>query len=72
MGENKREEHERVEEIRARIARLEARLEDLRRRFPAHSIPPAMVAEMDALEEELEDVRQLLEQIESSPPTDEG
>ena len=72
MGESKHQRHQRAEEVRARIARLEARLEDLRRRFPAHSIPPAMVAEMDDLEEELADVRRLLEQIESSSSGDEG
>ena len=33
------------------IASLEARLADLEERLPAHSIPPAMVFEMDELDE---------------------
>ena len=33
------------------IARLEARLADLHARLPAHSVPPAMVAELDELDE---------------------
>ena len=38
---------ERVEELKRRIA-------DLKKRFPAHSIPPAMMNELDDLEEQLE------------------
>lgn len=37
----------------ARIAQLEQQIEDLKRRLPAHSIPPAMMAQLDELEEEL-------------------
>lgn len=33
------------------IADLEARLADLKARLPAHSIPPAMIAELDDLDE---------------------
>ncbi|MEJ2759832.1 MAG: hypothetical protein P8046_15250 [Anaerolineales bacterium] len=36
-----------------RIAELTRQLEELRKRMPAHSIPPAMMAEMDDLEEQL-------------------
>jgi hypothetical protein len=39
------------------IQELEKRLEDLKRRLPAHSIPPGMIAEMDDLEERLEAAR---------------
>lgn len=37
-----------------RIAELERKIEELKKRFPAHSIPPALMAELDELEEELE------------------
>jgi hypothetical protein len=37
-----------------RIAELECRIEELKKRFPAHSIPPALMAELDELEEKLE------------------
>lgn len=36
-----------------RIAQLERQIEELKRRLPAHSIPPAMIAQLDELEEEL-------------------
>lgn len=36
-----------------RIEDLKKRIEDLKRRLPAHSIPPAMMAELDDLEEQL-------------------
>jgi hypothetical protein len=39
------------------IQELEKRLEDLKRRLPAHSIPPGMIVEMDDLEERLEAAR---------------
>ena len=39
---------------------FEARLADLHARLPAHSIPPAMVAELDELDELLEQARALL------------
>jgi hypothetical protein len=39
------------------IQELEKRLEDLKRRLPAYSIPPGMIAEMDDLEERLEAAR---------------
>ena len=39
------------------IVDLEARLAGLEARLPAHSIPPAMIMEMDELEEQLIDKR---------------
>ncbi|MEN8240881.1 MAG: histidine kinase [Chloroflexota bacterium] len=42
------EKNERIEEIKRQI-------EDLKKRLPAHSIPPAMMAELDELEEDLEE-----------------
>ena len=35
------------------IRELEARIEALKARFPAHSIPPALMVELDELEEQL-------------------
>lgn len=40
-----------------RIKELERQLEDLKRRWPAHSVPPAMVQRLDELDEELEKAR---------------
>jgi len=37
-----------------RITALESRIEELRRRIPPHSIPPAMLQELEELEEQLE------------------
>ena len=39
------------------IAVLEARLADLKARLPAHSIPPAMMAELDEIEEQLDQAK---------------
>lgn len=39
------------------IAALVARLADLHSRLPAHSIPPAMLAELDDLDEQLAQAR---------------
>lgn len=35
------------------IRELERKIEALKARFPAHSIPPALMAELDDLEEQL-------------------
>ncbi len=35
-----------------RIAELERRIADLRARLPKHSVPPAMLLELESLEEE--------------------
>jgi chromosome segregation ATPase len=53
-------------ELEKTIAALEARLEELQRRLPAHSIPPAMVAELDELDQELERARARLAELERS------
>ena len=37
-----------------RIEELKARIEELKARMPAHSVPPAMMIELEELEEELE------------------
>lgn len=45
-----------------RIAELEAQIADLEARLPQHSIPPAMLMELEALEEALEQARREAEQ----------
>jgi hypothetical protein len=50
------------------IAELEGRLAELQGRLPAHSLPPAMLAEMDALDEQLLEARQELDSISNHPP----
>ena len=45
------------EALQQQIVTLEARLADLKARLPAHSIPPAMVAELDELDEALQAAR---------------
>jgi hypothetical protein len=37
------------------ILELKRKIEDLKNRLPAHSIPPGMIAELDELEEQLEE-----------------
>jgi len=37
-----------------RIRELQRRIADLKSRWPAHSVPPAMMQQVDELEEELE------------------
>ncbi len=36
-----------------RIEELEAQIADLKKRWPAHSVPPALMEQLDELEEEL-------------------
>jgi hypothetical protein len=45
-----------------RVDELEKRIVELRRRIPPHSIPPAMLQELEELEEELERARQQSEE----------
>jgi hypothetical protein len=42
----------------AQIAELEHRIADLKARLPKHSVPPAMLIELEELEKELEQVTQ--------------
>jgi len=37
-----------------RIEELERQIAELKRRWPAHSVPPTMLQQLDELEEELE------------------
>jgi hypothetical protein len=49
-----------------RVAELERRIADLEARLPKHSIPPAMLIELEELEEELEQARREAVQEESA------
>ena len=44
-------------DVQERIAQLEAELAELQARLPKHSVPPAMIFELEDLEEELEALR---------------
>jgi exonuclease VII small subunit len=52
-------------ELEQIISDLEARLADLYARLPAHTIPPAMIAELDEIDEQLERARARLARIEN-------
>ena len=41
----------------SRIKNVEKQIAELKSRWPAHSVPPAMVQQLDELEEELEQLR---------------
>ena len=43
--------------VQERIALLEAKLAELQARLPKHSVPPAMLIELEDLEDELETLR---------------
>jgi len=47
--------------VAQRIAEIKRQLADVEARLPAHSVPPAMVMEMEALEDELEQLQRGLE-----------
>lgn len=42
----------------SRITDLEKKIEDLKKRLPAHSVKPGMIEELEQLEEELARLRQ--------------
>ncbi|KYH31233.1 hypothetical protein [Neomoorella mulderi] len=44
--------------LQERINQLQAEIADLKRRFPAHSLKPAMFQQLEDLEEELEKLLQ--------------
>jgi len=46
--------------LRERLAYLEREIADLKRRWPAHSVPPAMIRRLEELEEECDNIRRLL------------
>ena len=40
-----------------RISELQKKIDDLKKRFPAHSVKPVMVEELEELEEQLADLK---------------
>jgi chromatin segregation and condensation protein Rec8/ScpA/Scc1 (kleisin family) len=44
-------------QLKNKITELETRRDDLIARLPAHSIPPSMIAELDEIEEQLNQVK---------------
>ena len=49
------------DQVAQRIAKLKRRLADLQARLPAHSVPPAMLIEMEEIEDELARLQSELE-----------
>jgi hypothetical protein len=45
------------EDVVERVTELERRIADLKARWPKHSVPPAMLIELEELEEQLERAR---------------
>jgi len=56
------------ESITAEIETLEKKMIELKARLPSHSIPPALIIELDDLDEQLSDAKQRLSMINSSNP----
>lgn len=50
-----------------RVSELQRRLEDLKRRFPAHSLTPALMQQLDELEDALEDALARRELADKNP-----
>lgn len=50
-------------DLEKKIVVLEARLADLKARLPAHSIPPAMMAELDEIEDQLDQAKSSLTEV---------
>jgi cell division septum initiation protein DivIVA len=49
-----------MKELEQKIAELEAKIEQLAQQLPKHSTPPAMIIQLEELEEELEEARKQL------------
>lgn len=58
-------------QIEQLIAMLEARIADCQARLPAHSIPPAMLAELDDLDEQLAQAQHRLRLLHDQPSVSE-
>ncbi|MDI6893097.1 MAG: histidine kinase [Bacillota bacterium] len=55
----------RTDRLQAEIERLEAEIEELKGRLPRHSVRPAMLTELEDLEEKLEKAREAARNAES-------
>ena len=49
-----------IHELEHKISELEIRRDDLIARLPAHSIPPSMIAELDEIEDQLNQAKSRL------------
>ena len=58
MGEN-------LEQLRRRLQEIEAQIEDQHARLPAHSVRPAMIQELEDMEEQRDALRAEIERIQS-------
>lgn len=56
MGENQKTIHE------VKLQKLLMSLSDLRARWPAHSVKPEMIIQLEDLEEEIENLQKLLDE----------
>jgi len=54
--------------FKERIQELERQIADLEARLPAHSVPPAMIAQLEALEETLERLKSVQQPSELNTP----
>ncbi len=52
-----------IEELKARIAKIEADIEDAKKRIPAHSVRPQQIMEIERMEDELAEMRNRLAQL---------
>lgn len=52
-----------AEQILERIIFLEQQMEDLKKRWPAHSVKPQMILEMEKLEEEIDFLREKYKEV---------
>ena len=53
-----------------KVKKLEAQIADLKKRWPAHSVPPGMLMQLDELEEELNLAKQAAEKLEKPTSSD--
>ncbi|HDH96504.1 MAG TPA: histidine kinase [Proteobacteria bacterium] len=56
-----------IEELKARIAKIEAEIEDAKKRIPAHSVRPQQIMEIERMEDELAKMKNRLAQLLSEP-----
>jgi hypothetical protein len=49
-----------------RVIELQKQIEELKQRWPAHSVPPAMLQQLDALDTELEDTLRSIEEADKN------
>jgi len=55
-----------------KIKQIEAQIADLKKRWPAHSVPPGMLMQLDELEEELNLAKQAAEKQEKPAGSDQA